>query len=139
MSAAADPGSARARGMAKMEEVYGFKVDPADVPGDYTAITVDHLFGTVWTRPGLDLRERRLLTIGTLAALGMGELLEIQFACALERGELDVAQAREVVIHLTHYVGWPLSTTLAGAAERAIAAAAEHGRPAAGGAGTEER
>jgi 4-carboxymuconolactone decarboxylase len=120
---AVDPGSDRAKGMAKMEEVYGFKVDPADVPGDYTAFTVDHLFGAVWTRPGLDLRERRLLTIGTLAALGMGELLEIQFACALERHEFDVEQAREVVIHLTHYVGWPLSTTLAGAAERAIAAA----------------
>jgi 4-carboxymuconolactone decarboxylase len=123
--------------MAKMEEVYGFKVDPADVPGDYTAITVDHLFGTVWTRPGLDLRERRLLTIGTLAALGMGELLEIQFACALERGELDVEGAREVVIHLTHYVGWPRSTTLSGAAERAIAAAAAKGRPGAGGTGGE--
>ena len=117
------PASSRAKGMAKMEEVYGFKVDPADVPGDYTAITVDHLFGTVWTRPALDLRERRLLTIGTLAALGLGSSLEIQFACALERGELDVEQSREVVIHLTHYVGWPLSTTLAGAAERAIASA----------------
>jgi 4-carboxymuconolactone decarboxylase len=108
--------------MAKMQEVYGFTVDPAQVAGDYTALTVDHLFGTVWTRPGLELAERRLLTIGTLAALGMGELLEIQFTCALERDELDEDQAREVVIHLTHYVGWPLSTTLSGAAERAIAA-----------------
>lgn len=126
MTAAVNDGegaeSARALGMAKMQEVYGFTVDPADVEGDYTAFTVDHLFGKVWTRPGLDLRERRLLTIGTLAALGMGELLEIQFACALERGELDEVQAREVVIHLTHYVGWPRSTTLSGAAERAIAA-----------------
>lgn len=129
-----DPGrGARALGMAKMQEVYGFTVDPAQVPGDYTAFTVDHLFGTVWTRPGLDLRERRLLTIGTLAALGLSDLLEIQFACALEREELDVEGVREVVIHLTHYVGWPLSTTLSGAAERAIAARARAGRPDDGG------
>jgi 4-carboxymuconolactone decarboxylase len=120
--------------MAKMHEVYGFSVDPADVPGDYTAITVDHLFGTIWTRPGLELRERRLLTIGTLAALGLADLLEIQFSCALERDELDEEGVREVVIHLTHYVGWPLSTTLSASAERAIAARRRAGPPAGDGA-----
>ena len=54
--------------MAKMQEVYGFTVDPASLPGRYTDITVDHLFGTVWTDDTLDLRQRRLLTIGVLAA-----------------------------------------------------------------------
>jgi hypothetical protein len=69
----------------------------------------------------------------------MGELLEIQFACALERGELDVQQAREVVIHLTHYVGWPLSTTLSGAAERAIASTPASPQPTPDDASTEDR
>ena len=104
-----------------MQEVYGFSVDPDDVPGDYVAFTVDHLFGTVWTRPALDVRSRRLLTVGTLAALGQVELLEIQFSSALDRGELDEDQVREVVLHLTHYVGWPLSTGMNAVAERAIA------------------
>ncbi len=112
---------ARALGMSKMLEVYGFTLDPADVEGDYPAFTVDHLFGTVWTRPGLDVFERRLLTIGVLAALGLKDLLDIQFRSALANGELDCDQVREVVIHLTHYIGWPLSTGLSGAAERAIA------------------
>lgn len=116
-----EAGTPRARGIAKMEEVYGFSVDPADVPGPYAAVTVDHLFGAVWTRPGLDVRERRLLTIGALAALGQPDLLEIQFRSALERGELDVEQVREVVLHLTHYVGWPLSTGMNAAAERVVA------------------
>ena len=116
-----DEHSARRRGMAKMDEVYGFSLDPDDVAGDYPRFTVDHLFGTIWTRPGLDVRERRLLTIGALAALGRDELMEIQFSSALDRGELDVEQVREVVIHLTHYVGWPLSTGMSGAAERVIA------------------
>jgi 4-carboxymuconolactone decarboxylase len=115
-----DAETPRARGIAKMEEVYGFSVNPDDLPGDYAAVTVDHLFGTVWTRPDLDVRQRRLLTIGALAALGQPELLEIQFRSALERGELDAAQVREVVLHLTHYVGWPLSTGMNGVAERAI-------------------
>lgn len=116
-----DADTPRSRGIAKMQEVYGFSVDPADLPGDYAAVTVDHLFGTIWTRPDLDVGQRRLLTIGALAALGQAELLEIQFRSALERGELDAAQVREVVLHLTHYVGWPLSTSMNGVAERVIA------------------
>ena len=115
-----DQGDRRQLGMAKMQEVYGFSVDPADLPGDYAAFTVDHLFGAVWTRPALGIRDRRLMTIGALASLGLNELLEIQFSSALERDELDEEQVREVVLHLTHYIGWPLSTGLNAAAERAI-------------------
>ena len=110
----------RAAGRAKMREVYGFDVDPDDVPGDFVTMTVDHLFGTVWTRPDLDVPARRLLTIGVLAALGQRTLLEVQFDSALRNGELTVDQVREVVVHLTHYVGWPLATVLSGAAEAVI-------------------
>ncbi len=113
--------SVRRRGIEKMEEVYGFSVDPAEIEGPYVDFTVDHLFGTVWTRPGLDVGQRRLLTIGVLAALDQPALMEIQFRSALERDELTVEQLREVVVHLTHYVGWPLSTRINEVAERVIA------------------
>jgi 4-carboxymuconolactone decarboxylase len=116
-----DPGSSRARGMAKMEEVYGFSVDPDKIAGPYVDFTVDHLFGEVWTRPELDIRDRRLMTIGVLAALDQPQLMEIQFRSALERGELTEEQVRETVLHLTHYIGWPLSTEINAAAERVIA------------------
>jgi 4-carboxymuconolactone decarboxylase len=123
----------RAAGMAKMQEVYGFSVDPDTLPGAYAAMTVDHLFGEVWTREALDIRDRRLLTIGVLAALGRSDLLDIQFNSALERDELTPEQVREVVVHLTHYIGWPLSTGMNQAAEtvigrRAKAAAAVEGQ-----------
>ena len=122
MSAPIDDGrTPRERGMAKMQEVYGFQYDPADVEGDYIDFTVDHLFGTVWTREGLDVRERRMITIGALAALGLGNLLEIQFTSALNNEEFTEDQIREIVIHLTHYVGWPLSTSMNAAAEKVIA------------------
>jgi 4-carboxymuconolactone decarboxylase len=118
MSADADE---RAAGIAKMQEVYGFSIDPDTMPGRYAAMTVDHLFGTVWTSDELDVRDRRLMTIGVLAALGKTDLLDIQFACALERDELTVDQLREVVVHITHYIGWPLSTGMNQAAENVIA------------------
>jgi len=112
---------ARAAGMAKMQEVYGFTVDPADLEGPYVDVTVDHLFGAIWTREALGLRDRRMATIGVLAAQNLPGLLEVQFDAALERGELTEEQLRELVLHLTHYVGWPLSTGMSGAAEKIIA------------------
>jgi 4-carboxymuconolactone decarboxylase len=75
----------------------------------------------VWTRPGLEIRDRRLMTIGVLAALGLTSLVEIQFRSALERDELTEEQVRETVVHLTHYIGWPLSTGVNEVAERVIA------------------
>ncbi|HEY1830769.1 MAG TPA: carboxymuconolactone decarboxylase family protein [Acidimicrobiales bacterium] len=111
----------RQAGMAKMQEVYGFSIDPADVPGPYAEMTVDHLFGTVWAGEALDVRDRRLVIIGVLAALGKSDLLDLQFNSALERDELTVEQLRELVVHLTHYIGWPLSTGLNQSAETVIA------------------
>jgi 4-carboxymuconolactone decarboxylase len=116
-----DPGSARARGIAKMQEVYGFSVDPDTIAGPYVAFTVDHLFGEVWTRPELGIRDRRLMTIGVLAALGQSQLVEIQFQSALDAEELTEDQVRETVVHLAHYVGWPLSTGINEVAEKVIA------------------
>jgi len=117
----ADAHDARTAGMAKMQEVYGFTVDPDDMEGPYVDVTVDHLFGAIWTREALGVRDRRLATIGVIAAQGVPDLLEVQFDAALERGELTEEQVRELVLHLTHYVGWPLSTGMSGAAERVIA------------------
>jgi 4-carboxymuconolactone decarboxylase len=122
MSAPIDDGrTPRERGMAKMQEVYGFTYDPADVEGPFVDVTVDHLFGSIWTREGLDVRERRMITIGALAALGLGNLLEIQFNSALANGEFTEDQVREIVVHLTHYVGWPRATSMNAAAEKVIA------------------
>ena len=122
---------ARVAGMAKMDEVYGFSVDPETIAGPYVDVTVDHLFGTIWTREALDTRDRRMLTIGVLAALGQASLLEIQFRSALQRQELTEEQVREVVLHLAHYVGWPLSTGANAAAEKVIAERAKAAKAAA--------
>jgi 4-carboxymuconolactone decarboxylase len=59
--------------------------------------------------------------MGVLAALGQNDLLDVQFDSALARDELTEEQLREVVIHLTHYVGWPLSVGMNQAAEQVIA------------------
>jgi 4-carboxymuconolactone decarboxylase len=100
----------REQGLKKMEEVYGFEMQ--DGPGDFFAATVDHLFADIWSRPGLSLRDRRLMLLGVLAAQGQDDVAEIQVDAALKNGELDAGQLREIALFLTHYVGWPLGTKL---------------------------
>ena len=109
----------RQRGLEKMRSVYGWDVQ--DGPGDFFGITVDHLFAEVWTRPGLDQKERRLLLIGLLLGMGLDDVLGIQLDSALKLGEIDADQMREIVIFLTHYAGWPRGAKLNAAVEELIA------------------
>jgi len=109
----------KARGLAKMNEVYGW--ESGDFPGDFFAITRDHLFGEIWTRPGLTTEQRRLLLIGALAATGKHDILDIQLDSAYRLGELDDTALREIVIFLAHYLGWPTGATLNGQIEKLLA------------------
>ena len=98
----------RQRGLEMMGKVYGWEV--SDGPGDFFALTADHLFGDIWSRPGLTLRDRRLLLLGALAAQGQDDVVEIQAQAALGNGEISADEMREIGLFLLHYVGWPLGT-----------------------------
>lgn len=126
MTAAADdrpetpsPAERRARGLERMGEVYNFEV--TDGPGDFFGYTVEHLFGDIWEREGLSLRDRRLLLIGLMVAEGLDGTLGIQLDSCLEKGDLGAEDLREVVIFLSHYAGWPKGAGLNSMVEGAIA------------------
>jgi 4-carboxymuconolactone decarboxylase len=119
-----DPGDdRRSRGLAKMSEVYGW--DVTDGPGDFFGLTVEHLFGEIWQRPGLSDRDRRLLVIGMLVGSGQEDVLDLQFPAALANGELDDDLLREIVIFVAHYAGWPRAARINTKAEAAISRAAK--------------
>jgi 4-carboxymuconolactone decarboxylase len=119
----------RERGLRAMGEVYGTAFDMdgasfAEAPAEskpFFESTVDHLFGEIWARPGLSIRDRRLLTIGATAALGRADLIEVQIAGALVHNELDEEQIGEIVLHLAHYTGWPNGVAVQEGAKRALA------------------
>ncbi|MCK0089378.1 carboxymuconolactone decarboxylase family protein [Rhodococcus sp. HNM0563] len=100
----------RQRGLEMMGKVYGFEFQ--DGPGAHFAATADHLFADIWSRPGLTIRDRRLLLLGALAAQGLSDVAEIQIGAALQNEELDEEQLREIALFLSHYVGWPLGTKM---------------------------
>ena len=63
-----DTDARRAAGEAMFEEVNGFA---APAPGHpFIDMTVDHVFGEVWTRPGLTRKERRWIAITGVASAG---------------------------------------------------------------------
>ncbi len=97
----------RERGMATMADVYNWGDNLPDLPGEYFSVTAEHLFGDIWNREGLTVRERRLMLFGVIAALGETAVLPVQLDAALARDEFTPDQLREIAIFLTHYVGWP--------------------------------
>jgi 4-carboxymuconolactone decarboxylase len=111
----------RARGLRILAEVYEADLGITGDKDLYQEVTVDHLFGDIWNRPGLTNRDRRLLVIGVVSALGRADIAELQFFSALERGEQTVEQVNELVLLLTHYVGWPQGSAINTAAQQAIA------------------
>lgn len=109
----------RRTGLAKMNEVYAW--DMPDMPGEYFALTADHLFGRIWSRPGLSMRDKRLMTLTVVTAVGEKDLAEIQVNAALHNGELTEDELREMAIFITHYVGFPRGSGLNAVVEKVIA------------------
>ena len=68
--------------------------------------TTEVLFLDLWLRPDLAPRDRSLVTISSLIALGQGAQLSSHLNLGMDNG-LTQAQASEALTHLAFYVGWP--------------------------------
>ena len=109
----------RQQGLQKMNEVYGWEMP--DIQGDpYFDLTVEHLFGDIWNRPGLSMRDKRLLTLAAVTAVGNSDLAEIQINAALHNEELTAEELKEVAVFITHYLGFPLGSKLDGAVSKVV-------------------
>ena len=109
----------RRKGLEKMNEVYSWEMP--NIEGDaFFDLTVDHLFGSIWTRPGLSMRDKRLMTLAVVTALGEQGLAEIQVNAALANGELTDQQqlghqggellARQRGVSTHHRASFPCSS-----------------------------
>lgn len=80
-------------------------------------LTDDVLFADIWERPGLSPRERSLITVATLIALGRDAQLVSHMIKAIGNG-IGREELAEVATHLAFYAGWPAGmsavTVLAG-------------------------
>ena len=90
------------------------------VAGELGELTLDHVFGSLWTRPGLDRRSRSLVTLGALIALRASEELKFHFPIARRNG-LTIDEISEVIYHLTGYAGYPAAANARNVAREVLA------------------
>ena len=68
--------------------------------------TDEVLFGQVWPRTELSPKERSLVTVSVLAALGASEQLTYHLALAKQNGNTET-ELKEAITHIAFYAGWP--------------------------------
>ncbi|WP_320176907.1 carboxymuconolactone decarboxylase family protein [Roseovarius pacificus] len=78
--------------------------------GDVSMGVVDNtrelLFRDLWLRPGLEPRDRSLVTVAALIAAGQPEQMTFHLNRAMDNG-LTQEEAGAVLSHLAFYTGWP--------------------------------
>ncbi len=121
------------RGAEMIKKVYaGDVVVPPKGAMAFTDLMLESLFSEVWTREELSMRDRRLILLGVIGALGEKDTFAIQAKASLKRGELTPEQLREVLIMLANYAGYPRAAGLIGVVEQSIAGVAEEQNPKGG-------
>lgn len=100
------------RGAAKLAEVDGQAgqnvIDALqDIAPDFANYVIEFPFGDIYSRDGLNLRDRQIATIAALAALGNAQpQLKIHIQAGLNVG-LTRQEITEVLMQMAVYAGFP--------------------------------
>jgi 3-oxoadipate enol-lactonase / 4-carboxymuconolactone decarboxylase len=81
-----------------------------DLNREFQELITRYAWGTIWTRPALDPRTRRLLVLAMTAALGRWE----EFRLHVRTGnahELELRDLKEVLLQVAIYAGVPAANT----------------------------
>ena len=90
---------------------------------DTATIAFESAFGAVWSRPGLDRKQRSLVTLGILIGTAKPNELKNHVRAGLNNG-LTVTELQEVLIQAIPYCGFPC---VAEAIEATVAVLRERG------------
>ena len=82
------------------------RADGSPLAEDFQTIVTEHLFGEIWSRPGLAIESRLIVVITVLAMRGQQRELANYIRVALDRG-MSVEALREVLLQVTAYAGFP--------------------------------
>ena len=77
---------------------------------DFQDLITRYAWGTIWSRPGLDVRTRRLLVLAMMAALGRWEEFRMHVSAALSHG-LEPCDIKEMLLQTAIYGGVPAANT----------------------------
>lgn len=77
---------------------------------DFQELITKYGWGSVWTRPGLDHRTRRLLVLVMMAALGRWEEFRLHVSAGLQH-DLEICDVKESLLQAAIYAGLPAANT----------------------------
>lgn len=109
-----DPEDLYQRGLARRIEYMGAgspssrRQPVTSAEKEFARLTNEYYWGSIWTRPGLDLRSRSICTLASLAALGRGGPLRSHIRGALHIG-ISQEEIVEIFIHAAFYAGLPFT------------------------------
>lgn len=99
-------------GLAMYEKIFGKPAPSEELLRGLKELSVNHLFARIWTREGLSIRDRRLVTIALLAAQGRPDQLRDHIRGArLGEEPLSEEEIQELMVHVAHYAGWASGTS----------------------------
>ena len=87
-------------------------VEPPTSDSPFEAASRAFLFGQVWNRPGLSIRDRRLVALACVAAADATKPIDDHVYAALRSGDLTIEEMNEVTLHFAVYCGWPKGSQL---------------------------
>ncbi|HSO47818.1 MAG TPA: 4-carboxymuconolactone decarboxylase [Rhizobiaceae bacterium] len=77
-----------------------------DFDAPFQELITEAAWGHVWSRPNITLRERSMITIALLAALGQDEEI-VMHAKAIANTGATLEDVREALLHVAIYAGVP--------------------------------
>jgi 4-carboxymuconolactone decarboxylase len=92
------------RGKSRVQELL------CDTAPELVRLTDDVLFGQVWADPALSQRDRSLITVSVLAALGRTGQLRSHLRRAIDNG-LSSGELAAAMTHVAFYADWPAGMT----------------------------
>ena len=81
-----------------------------DFTRDFQELITRYAWGTIWSRPQLDSRTRRLLLLAVTASLGRWEEFALHVRAGLA-GELELCDLKELLMQTAVYAGVPAANT----------------------------
>ena len=77
-----------------------------DFNAELQEVLNEYCWGKIWSGKGLERRQRSILNLGMLAALGRSHEFKLHFRGALNNG-VTLSELKDVLLQITGYCGFP--------------------------------
>ena len=77
-----------------------------DFNAELQKVLNEYCWGKIWSGKGLERRQRSILNLGMLAALGRSHEFKLHFRGALNNG-VTLPELKDVLLQITGYCGFP--------------------------------